>query len=281
MNAKACEGLVVRTQSSRPLHTAIAAPCFPPGGGDESQMFVIVLFSAQNRHVSFQMIEFLCSLTALINGGPPTGEQQQVQKEGDTMQLKESTSNTDFQKFYVENTKVSSRSSSSTDMPVKNMACIQNFPVVFLGEPDSLIEIRRNSDLNPLDGVLAHQERAERYQHFMSGVLQLTSFDIAEVWLPDPIKEDSSSSPSSSTDLADPVKLASSCHLEPAMQPWCDFSKLLTLPPGLDFPGRIVAESTALVDAKYNTHQPFDANYPRAMNAHFLGLQVRDLCEVT
>ena len=250
MNARACEGLVLNTNSPLlSLHTAIAVPLSPSGFGDD-QIFVMVLLSAMSRQVSFQMIDFICALADLINrhdGSECT--------KSESFQLKKSTSSAEFQKYYVESAHHGDNDSSGSETT-------KRLPYVFFGdEPDAVIRIQRMSNrLNALDGVLAHSEMSEGYKHFLSGLVQLEGLDIAEMWLPD------------SQGMG--LKMVSSYHVEDTLKTWLDCSNLLILNPDIDLPGKIIARSESLVDYQYNAHQPVDVNYPRALFATVHGLQV-------
>mmetsp|Transcript_353 Transcript_353/g.843 ORF Transcript_353/g.843 Transcript_353/m.843 type:complete len:1183 (-) Transcript_353:2064-5612(-) len=256
VNAKACEGLVVTAQSTLPLHTATAVPCYPSG---QDHMFVLVLFSARHCQITFQAIDFLCAITRMVNddaaasSSPVSGG----------LRLKESTSNLDLQKYYIEK--------SATDLPPSahqgdgDGDTVNQLPIMFFGEPDSLVDIKKHSEATGgLEDLTADLAKSDRYSNFLSGVLQLTSFDIAEIWLP----EDAVATAES------PLKLVTSLQTDASMQPWADFSRLLALAPGLDLPGSIVTEQAPLVDTQYKSHEPLDAKYPRALNAKFLGIEV-------
>jgi hypothetical protein len=222
---KACGDLTTTTQSSLPLHAATAVPCYAE---NTDQMCVIVLFASQPRFLTFQAIDFLCALQEILNSTHAR----------DTRAFMDMASNLDMQKC----------------------ESLHHLPMVFFGEPESLIDIKKHSGMSysAESNVGIDKATSERYKNVMSGTLQLISFDIAEVWLP--------------TDNG--LKMESSVLLDAALQPWTDFSCLLALAPGLDIPGRISSGDSPLIDSKYHLHEPFDTTYPRALNAKYLGLEV-------
>jgi hypothetical protein len=259
-NAKVCKSLV---SSDVPVHTAVSIPACSIG----DDFCVVILLSVSAIQMCTKAIQYICTVMSCL----PFYEHLST-----SFQLLRITASSDSDSIMTS----SPREGTLKTIPSWVTLNIQDMNLLLAQSKsvDSSLDCswrylreselwNPSSDIGQLDGKASYTLLRERYHEVMMGMLQLTQYEICELWLTDDANDADGSHL-----LPGKLTVVAAFHTDAALQPWATFTRLIYLSNGMDFPGQVVQSARPLSDPSYGLHSLHDGLYPRAPYARELGI---------